>query len=74
MCLTHWVHCIDKQGRLVEHSGKIIKESPTGKAAKVLKYLKNVKPKFFDSPVIMIMVIPKDFDFHELIYNAPPMN
>ncbi len=39
----------------MEHSGKVIGEA-CGKAAKALKYLKNVKPDFFlRMPIIIIL-------------------
>ncbi len=41
-------------GQLVEHSGKVIGEA-CGKAAKALKYLKNVKPDYFlRTPIFII--------------------
>lgn len=41
-------------GQLVEHGGKVIGKA-CGKAAKALKYLKNVKPGFFIRvPIIII--------------------
>jgi len=51
----------NNKGQLVEHSGKVIGKS-VGKAAKVLKYLKEIKPGFFTkmrTPIPFIF-IPKD--------------
>jgi RHS repeat-associated protein len=47
----------NRLGQLVEHTGKVISEV-TGKAARALKYLKNVKPTFFLNIPLIITVDP----------------
>jgi RHS repeat-associated protein len=48
----------NKFGQLVDHTGRVIGKA-VGKAAKALKYLKNVKPSFFRMPVIIIIIPPE---------------
>ncbi|NSW92564.1 MAG: hypothetical protein HPY74_18235, partial [Firmicutes bacterium] len=54
-------------GELVDHNGRVAKSNVTGKAAKVLQYLMNVKPNFFRCEPIIIIVPP---DLDDLIYGA----
>jgi hypothetical protein len=60
--LIHWIDGKDrfrfnKAGELVEHTGKFIKKA-TGKAGRVLKHLRNVRPGFFKLPVLPIIFDP----------------